>query len=89
MRSNMISQNYMASSFRTHQRAQDLSYDYDLFFLYFVNLAISEQLSQNNTQLLHFAINIVASKLGTNIELIRVLAIMLVVYPLLCYFIRD
>ena len=41
--------------------AQDSSYDYNLFFLSFVNLATLEQLGWNNTQLLYFAIEIVST----------------------------
>jgi len=39
------------------EQAQDVSYDYNLFFL-FVNLKFSEQLDQNNTQWLSFTVEI-------------------------------
>ena len=71
------------------EQAQDSSYNYNLFFLSFVNLATLEQLGQNNTQLLHFMFNVGPNAVGPNTELMHVLAIMLIVYPLLSYFVQD
>jgi len=61
--------------------------DYNLFFLSFVNLATSEWLGWNNTQLSHFVFNVGSNAVGPNTELMCVLAIMLAVYPLLYYFV--
>jgi len=46
------------------ERAQDSDYNYDLFFLSFVKLATLERLGRNNTQLSHFAIDIVTKLLA-------------------------